>query len=229
MLDPLITRQPYAAIIERRVAQVALDPQILALWLIGSLARGDALPGCDIDVVEVRAPGCGKPFSHHEEEGVVVETHAQDEQGLRELARSRPAWTYAFLDARQLVGAGDVTSRLQAYAQETLNAFRADPAERSKNAWWIASAQRKIAAAVAAGDSLRAGFLCSTNAWQVLEGLWLINDRPMPASGGVLAHGKALRLLPEDAQETLRAMFSGANDERVRATLLLIQWVLAHA
>ena len=60
----------------------------------------------------------------------------------------------------------------------------------------------------------------------MLVGLWAINERPMPASGGVLAHLADLPQQPDHLPNWLNHLFQGTLTERIVTFEALCQWLI---
>lgn len=57
---------------------------------------------------------------------------------------------------------------------------------------WLRSAVNKIKAAIEMQDEFKASYVINTSTWVMLEGLWAVNNKPIPPSGAVWAHIKNL-------------------------------------
>jgi hypothetical protein len=90
----------------------------------------------------------------------------------------------------------------------------------------LRSARIKIAAACDAGDELRAAYIASTSAWEMLRGIWAAYDKPVPPSGALWAHLHDLPAGPPDIEAWLRRLFVGATSDRIGAAIEIIDWVL---
>ena len=84
----------------------------------------------------------------------------------------------------------------------------------------------KLAAAHDVGDDLKAAYIVTTQALEVMVGLWAINQRPMPASGGVLAHLADLPLQPDHLPDWLQQLFQGTLRERITTFEALCEWLI---
>jgi hypothetical protein len=73
---------------------------------------------------------------------------------------------------------------------------------------------------------LRAAYVAGTSSWQILEGLWAANDRPIPANAGVWTHLGDLQTVPQGLERTLQRLFAGDVTERVEAALAILDWVI---
>jgi len=73
---------------------------------------------------------------------------------------------------------------------------------------------------------LQAAYVASTTSWQVLEGLWAANGRPMPSNGAVRAHVRDLSTTPPLLEELWHRFFAGDAPDRVQAAIEIIDWVV---
>lgn len=215
---------PAAEVLERTLADLRADPDVLGVLLVGSWARGDALRGSDVDLeVLVRTPSAGG-FRAHREGEVLVEVHRLDAEAWRRRLRSRPMALYAFRDGRvlhQRDGALDALARL---AGELWAGHRWSDDQVRATLHWLESARVKVRAASEEGDALRAALIVSTSLWKTLEALWIVNGLPMPPVGGLLAHLPDLERTPPDFEAEMEALLLGESSERLMAGLRLMDW-----
>jgi hypothetical protein len=204
------------------------DPEVAGVMLQGSLARGDGYPGSDLDLFVLLRDGCRRPFRAEERSGILVEWHYADFEKAAAKVRANPMLSYGYLDARVL---RDDTGRLADLARvagEVLAAYRTSPEERAGILHWLRSSRVKMAAAADAGDTLKAAFVASTTSWKILEGVWAVNDLPMPPSGTVLARRGDLERVPDGWESLFVRLFLGTDAaDRVAAAREAIDWVLA--
>lgn len=178
---------PYRQVIQEATADARQDDRVLGLLLTGSLARGDAAPGADLDFQFLLSDGERRPFSSEKRDGVRVERKYQDEAFARAAIADRPMNVYAYLDGRVLYDSHGTLSRLGDLARTRFATYRLLPADRERILWWLRSAQEKVVVAMAAGGTLKAGFVTATTSWQVIEGLWAANDKPLPPNSTRIA------------------------------------------
>jgi predicted nucleotidyltransferase len=204
--------------VHRRLLREALDdarrdPDVVGLMLTGSLARGDAYPGSDLDVHVLLLDGCSRGFRAELRQGILIECSYADEARARSQLARDPMHVYAYLDGRILY---DPEGRLQALvsaARARFEGYRVSPEEAQGIAHWLHSARIKIAAARDAGDELRAAYITSTSSWEMLRGIWAAYDKPVPAG-------------PPDVKAWLRRLFVGATSDRISVAIEIIDWVL---
>lgn len=208
------------------LAELDGDERVIGVLLAGSLARGDALPGSDVDLVLLVAEGVPTEFRTERRDGILVERSYLDEAAAREQLAAQPMRVYTYLDGRVLRDDSGGLTRLADQARVLYAAFRTSPKERQDIAYWLRSARDKIHAALDAGDLLRAAYWTSTTSWKLLEGLWAAHDRPMPAGGGVWAHLGDLGGVTPGLAKDLHVLFLGETAARSAAMVALIDATL---
>jgi len=217
--------------IHRRLLQEVLDdayrdPDVIGIMLTGSLARGDAYPGSDLDIHILLRDGCSREFHAELCHGIFIECSYADEARARSRLERDPMHVYAYLDGRILY---DPQGRLQALVSTARAHFEAYcvPAEEARGiAHWLHSARIKIAAARDAGDELRAAYVASTSSWEMLRGIWAAYGKPVPPCGALWAHLHDLPAGPLDIEAWLRRLFAGDASDRIGAAIEIIDWVL---
>jgi predicted nucleotidyltransferase len=218
----------------RRVVAELLDeardhPAVIGALLIGSLGRGTALPGSDVDLLLLLADGRGteRLFRNHERHGVLVEYHFRDVATAQAQLEREPTWYYAYLNSRIIYDPTGRLAGLVAFAREHFPAYRATPEQKRRYAFMVDRTQHKLQAAVDAGDALRAGGVASTYAAVILDGLWTAHDRPHLGVSEMWVRLPDLDGFPAELAEHLRTLFLGAALERARAGIILCEWIVA--
>jgi predicted nucleotidyltransferase len=202
------------------------DPHVIGVMLTGSLARGDAYPGSDLDVHVLLRDGCSRAFCAELRRGILVECSYADEARARSRLERDPMHVYAYLDGRILY---DPEGRLQVLlsaATARFEAYRVPDEEAHGIAHWLHSARTKIVAARDAGDELRAAYVTGTSSWEMLRGIWAACGKPVPPSGALWAHLRDLPAGPPDIEAWLRRLFAGDTGDRISAAIEIIDWVL---
>lgn len=115
---------------------------------------------------------------------------------------------------------------MREFAQERMAAYRVSPQEAQGIAHWLRSACLKITAARQAGDDLKVAYLIATNSFEIFVALWAINQRPLPAGGGILAHLKDLPQQPEPNPGWPKALFRRIEQKRLQIFLALCDWAI---
>jgi len=218
----------HQALLQEIIEEMRQQDEILGLLLTGSVARGDAFPGSDLDLRCILAPGHHRPFQSEVRQGIVVERSYADLAQAQSRLETIPLEVYAYLDGQILYDPAAILIHLRSQAHQCFATYRMTEEERHALAYWLQAARLKIHAALAGEDLIKAAFLTSVNSLKILEGLWAINDKPMPPQGAVWSHLKDLSKEPPQMERSVRSLFGGATRQRIQVALDLILWILAH-
>jgi hypothetical protein len=211
-------------ILAMTVEALRRESGVAAALLQGSVARGDAHPGSDVDLLVLLDEGAAPAFRSSLAGGVRVEQHRTSVSALQARLEGRPGLAYGVLEARCLFDHAGVVPGLRDHARRALEGFRPPEKERAKLAYWLRTAVEKVSAAVSASDPARASLVATTTAWPLIEGLWMANGRPAPSAGAVLSRIGELPRLPPDAPEQFRQLLLGDASARAAAFLSLARW-----
>ncbi len=201
-------------------ARALADPEVAAFAICGSVARGDALPGSDLDLVVVLGDGAAdRPFAAEETAGLHVETKSMTEASARARMDRNPMEIYAFLDGRAVDDACGAFAGLQADARRRFAALaRSDIAAVLG---WMAAIARKLRAG---DDPFGAAYVAGASLWPLLDAVWAVNGKPTPPEGAVWAHPPDLDVAPPRAW--LDELVIGDARVRSEAARRLADWVL---
>lgn len=218
----------YRVLLQEFVEEASEQEGIVGILLTGSVARGDALPGSDLDMRYLLPEGQSRPFQSARHSGIVVERSYTDLPRAQSKLEVNPMEVYAYLDGQILFDPIDVLRQLTDRAKVLFETYQFPQQELPGLIYWLRSAHLKMSVAQRAGDLLKAAFVCSTTSWQILMGLWAVNDKPLPPNGAVLAHLKDLSKKPPGLEEQMNQFFCGETSQRVQIAMNLIDWLLEH-
>ena len=204
------------------------DENVRGVLLTGSRARGDALPGSDLDLLVLVETSAEPSFCSEIVEGTLVERHVRDVAGAKARLLENPMELYGYLDGRAVYDPDGLLAELKEFAGNRFEDYRTPARKKSAIFYWLKSASLKLNAAMAAGDLQQLGYYSSLNSWKVLEGFWALNNKPMPPAGAVWAHLPDLQAVPTDLEASLRALFDGGTLKRAQVMLELTEWLLGH-
>lgn len=214
----------YEELLGELVDEAGQDEEVIGLLLTGSLARDDALPGTDIDLVYILTDGSSRPFRSEPRDGVLLERGYADVPTVRAQLETSPMKVYGYLDGRILYDPQAVLAGLKVEARDRYDRYQVSEEQRSTIHFLLGCSRDKITVGIDGGDWLRAAFVTGTSSWQIMEGLWAANNLPLPPNSSVRPH---LRDLPgpPDVEAKYRRLFLGDTEERVRIALDLIDWI----
>ena len=73
-------------------------------------------------------------------------------------------------------------NELSAKAHELYNNYKTPDKEKKNIIYWLSATKSKLLSAIKSNDNVKISYLVSTNTWKVLEGVWAINNKPIPPS-----------------------------------------------
>jgi predicted nucleotidyltransferase len=202
------------------------DDEVIGLLLQGSVARGDNYKTSDLDMYVLLQDGVQRQFHSTYRRGILVEMKYADFAKAIETCDITAMGVYNFLDAVILFDNEGKLYRVKKQAQALFNQYRTPLAQVQSIAYWLKSSLIKIKAAEAAGDELKAAYVVGTTSWQILEGLWAVNNRPMPPNGSVLFHLTDLERRPAHLEERINRFFVGKGKARVEAAIRMMEWTI---
>lgn len=212
-------------IIEDLKQEFEQNPNVNALLITGSVARGEAKKGNDLDILIVTD---GKIISKEYREGeslIEIETVILP-QALKNLEKN-PMQIYKYFDAIAIFDKNNSLEILRKKAQEVLSGYKPTEKERIALKKWLSSVLDKVNVAQRNKDQLKISFHVSNVLWKILEGLYLINSLPTPASTSALQRISSLKVLPSSFEELWKKTLLGNLKERTTSSLKLIQFVLS--
>ncbi|GCE31371.1 DNA polymerase subunit beta [Dictyobacter alpinus] len=218
----------YEALLQEIVAEASRQDEIIGILLTGSVARGDALPGADLDLRFILTPETRREFRREVRQGVLVEQGFADVTKAQSELETNPMNVYAYLDGRILFDPQGVLEHLREQAQRRFETYQLAEQERERIISWLESARAKIQVAESGGDQVKAAFVTGTVSWQIVEGLWAANNRPLPPNGSVWVHLKDLSQGPPDVEARLERFFCGETEQRIQVALAFLDWILVH-
>lgn len=218
----------------RRVVIELLDearqcPEVVGVLLIGSLARGNAVPGSDVDLL-LLADGRSEeqPVRHEERQGLWVELHQRDVAWAKAQMGRDPEWLYAYLEGRILYDLEGELAWLTAFARHRFAAYHTPPADKARVAFMAERTRAKLQAALDAGDPARAGTIVGLGADAIVRLLWAAHDRPIVGPTNLWQHLSDLTDLPAALHGQVRALLLGDMAQRIGATIALCSWIVAY-
>jgi predicted nucleotidyltransferase len=218
----------YRSLLQSIIDEAVHQEDRLGILLKGSVARGDALPGSDLDISFMLIDGNSREFQPEIRQGIMVEQSYTDMARALSQIETNPMQVYAYLDGRILYDPAGAIKQLTNQARLRFATYQTSEHERHEIAYWLQSVQLKLRVALNANDVLKAAYLSSTVSWQFLRGLWAVNNKPMPPNGSVWPHLKDLSQGPDAIEEQLYYLFCGETLQRIHTTLGLLEWILTH-
>lgn len=193
------------------------DTGNIAALVTGSVARGDAGPKSDIDIIIVT--NGRSSFEEFRRWQHVIEVKRNTVDGFLNGIRENPMNAYQFLDAVPLFEKLPIAERLRKAARRAIFRFRTRRNSDSEHvARWLRSVHRKLGNWTSPQDDELLAFMASTVVWKIVEGLYLLNGLPVPPTTTALRQLRTLKVRPKSFSRLWGMALTGTPSERVSAT-----------
>ncbi|GMR68779.1 MULTISPECIES: nucleotidyltransferase domain-containing protein [Bacillus] len=221
-----IKHEQHKKLVKTIVAEILSIDKITGCMLIGSVARGDAYPDSDLDFYILLEDGQKKKFHSETREDILVEYKSADFNLIQVNFKNNPMELYSFLEGEILFDKSGELKKLKEIATYEFENYRVSNDKVKGISHWLHSSLIKIQSALKANDELKASYIVHTSTWTLLEGIWAVNNKPVPPAGSVLRYIQTLPNKPIHLDELLNKLFLGNTTERIPSANFLIEWVL---
>ncbi|HFJ9509574.1 MULTISPECIES: nucleotidyltransferase domain-containing protein [Bacillus cereus group] len=227
MLEAQIFKhEQHKKLVQTIVAETLCTEKVNGFMLIGSVARGDAYPDSDLDFYILLENGQKKKFRSETREGIFVEYKYADVNQILVNFKNNPMELYSFLEGEILFDKSGDLKKLKGIAISEFENYRVSSDKVKGIFHWLHSSLIKIQSALKANDELKASYIVHTSTWTLLDGIWTVNNKPIPPAGSVLKYIKTLSIVPVNFEDYINRLFLGDTKDRIKAAMELIEWVL---
>lgn len=207
-------------IFNKLVTEFKKDNSIYAVLLNGSVAVGTATELSDLDIVVL----CNEnKFVSRVVDDVMVEIHYITYDKAIERLNKNPMEVYKYLDAKIEYDNGKLQEIISC-AGNLFNNYRASEKEKHEIISWLNSTGIKLKSAFLKQDMLLVSYLVSTNLWKVFEGVWAVNQQPIPPSSSLYRRYKDLEFIP--FPNWFEELLVGNVEIKGKAMIQCIDWIL---
>lgn len=225
-----IALEPHRRVVAELLAEAQARPEVRGVLLIGSLGRGNPVPGSDVDLLLLVADGrsAERPTRHDERHGVWIELHHRDAEWAIAQMDSTPEWLYSYTEGRILHDPYGDLAQLVAVAQERFASYRTPPGDKPRLRFMADRTRDKLEAALAADDLDRAATIVSLGAGSLVRFLCAAYDRPLFLSTNIWLHLSNLTNFPPAMHRQVRALLLGDAAACVDAAIAICGAIVAH-
>lgn len=202
------------------VSQLKQDSTVESVLLNGSVALGTATELSDLDIIVICEE---KNFISKIIDGITVEIHYITFDDAVEKLKNNPMEVYRYLDSKVEYDSGKAQKIIEC-AETILNNYRVVEKEKREIVYWLKSTKLKLESALFKQDMLLISYLVSTNTWMVLQGVWAVNQMPIPPSSSLYRRYDDLKLVPCD--KWFEKLLTGTSEQRAKIMLKTIEWIL---
>ncbi|MBO1583107.1 nucleotidyltransferase domain-containing protein [Bacillus sp. XF8] len=221
-----ITYEHHKKLVRTILNDCSSKDEIIGLMLIGSVARGDAYPDSDLDLYILLENGQNKKFHSEIRDNILIEYKYADFNQIQLNFNNNPMELYSFLEGKILIDNKGFLKKLKEIAKNKYKNYCISENKIKGISHWLNSSLIKINAALKVNDELKASYIVNTSTWVMLEGIWALNNKPIPPAGSVLVHIKSLSKRLTNLDDLLNKVFLGNTSERIHSAIIIIEWVL---
>lgn len=165
-------------VLDKEIELLKKDTSVKGIMLIGSVSYGTANKYSDLDLIVL----CDKDeFYTKEVDRITVELHYSKYETLLRKLESNPIEVYKYLYSKIILDNGSLKSLIEK-AKKIYQNYQTPIKEKENIKYWLKATKIKLISALEKKDELKLSYLLSTNTWKLLEGLFAINNKPMPPS-----------------------------------------------
>ncbi|MCH5317480.1 MAG: nucleotidyltransferase domain-containing protein [Eubacterium sp.] len=207
---------------EKFVSDFKCDKSIEGVMLTGSVACGAETDFSDLDIIVL----CGEDkFASSVIDGITAEIHYMTYEKALEKLNGSPMEVYRYLDGKLKYDNGNLQKLLDR-AADIYNRYNIDSKEKNDIIYWLKSTKAKLEAALSGNNETLISYLVSINTWKVLEGIWAVNNIPIPPASSLYRRYKDLKVVPFD--EWFEKLMTGNAESRAKTMIETISWILTH-
>lgn len=202
------------------VSEFKKDGTIEGVLLNGSVAVSTANELSDLDMIVL---GQRDEFVSQVIDSIPVEIHYTTFDSAINKLKSNPMEVYKYLDAKIEYDSGRMREIIT-YAESTYENYRVSRRQQNEISYWLKSVKPKLESAFSKQDLLLVTYFVSINTWKVLEGIWAVNQKPVPPASSLYRRYKELELIP--SLNWFEGLLIKDPEHRGRVMIESIDWIL---
>lgn len=207
-------------IFNKLVLELKKDITVEGVLLNGSVAAGTATELSDLDMIVL----CNEiKFVSEVIDDVLVEIHYITYDKAIKRLNNYPMEVYKYLDAKIAYDNGKLKEIITC-AENIFYHYCVSEKEKREIVYWLNSIRLKLNSAFSKQDILLISYLVSTNLWKVLEGIWALNQKPVPPSSSLYRRYRDLNFIP--CPDWFDSLLMGDIESKGRMMMYSIDWIL---
>ena len=207
-------------IFNKLVLELKKDIAVEGVLLNGSVAAGTATELSDLDMIVL----CNEiKFVSEVIDDVLVEIHYITYDKAIKRLNNYPMEVYKYLDAKIAYDNGKLKEIITC-AENIFYHYCVSEKEKREIVYWLNSIRLKLNSAFSQQDILLISYLVSTNLWKVLEGIWALNQKPVPPSSSLYRRYRDLNFIP--CPDWFDSLLMGDIESKGRMMMYSIDWIL---
>ena len=207
-------------IFNKLVLELKKDIAVEGVLLNGSVAVGTATELSDLYMIVL----CNEiKFVSEVIDDVLVEIHYITYDKAIKRLNNYPMEVYKYLDAKIAYDNGKLKEIITC-AENIFYHYCVSEKEKREIVYWLNSIRLKLNSAFSKQDILLISYLVSTNLWKVLEGIWALNQKPVPPSSSLYRRYRDLNFIP--CPDWFDSLLMGDIESKGRMMMYSIDWIL---
>ncbi len=207
-------------IFNKLVLELKKDIAVEGVLLNGSVAVGTATELSDLDMIVL----CNEiKFVSEVIDDVLVEIHYITYDKAIKRLNNYPMEVYKYLDAKIAYDNGKLKEIITC-TENIFYHYCVSEKEKREIVYWLNSIRLKLNSAFSKQDILLISYLVSTNLWKVLEGIWALNQKPVPPSSSLYRRYRDLNFIP--CPDWFDSLLMGDIESKGRMMMYSIDWIL---
>ena len=207
-------------IFNKLVLELKKDIAVEGVLLNGSVAVGTATELSDLDMIVL----CNEiKFVSEVIDDVLVEIHYITYDKAIKRLNNYPMEVYKYLDAKIAYDNGKLKEIITC-TENIFYHYCVSEKEKREIVYWLNSIRLKLNSAFSKQDILLISYLVSTNLWKVLEGIWALNQKPVPPSSSLSRRYRDLNFIP--CPDWFDSLLMGDIESKGRMMMYSIDWIL---
>ncbi len=201
------------------IEELQLDKNVTGIMLMGSVAYENVSDDSDLDILVL----CNEDkFVSKYIENIYVEIHFQKYNTMLKKLKSNPIEVYKYIYSKILFDDGKL-NKLYLKANTIYDNYITPIEEINGIKYWLSSTKTKLLSAIKNNDMEKVSYVISTNSWKLLEGVWAVNNKPMPPSSLALNKYDVLNHIP--SENWFNSLFVGDIISRGKTMINIIDWI----
>ena len=207
-------------IFNKLVLELKKDIAVEGVLLNGSVAVGTATELSDLDMIVL----CNEiKFVSEVIDDVLVEIHYITYDKAIKRLNNYPMEVYKYLDAKIAYDNGKLKEIITC-TENIFYHYCVSEKEKREIVYWLNSIRLKLNSAFSKQDIHLISYLVSTNLWKVLEGIWALNQKPVPPSSSLYRRYRDLNFIP--CPDWFDSLLMGDIESKGRMMMYSIDWIL---